>query len=367
VPVNLAPPRTPFGQVLCSQAGAYSMLGAGHSTSGALGTNCRAMPIWVPEPMVIDRIGLEVTAAGDAGSVIRAGIWKDAGNGALPAAVHLDAGTFPGDVVQQAELVVSNSPNLLSPNVASIETDASGWQSVVAGLTITRSTAAAADGLAALAFTADSNSDAAGMTAVMAATGLSGVPVVGGQTYTALASARAATRGTTGSVFRAQIRWYDAAGGLVSVDDGTTTVADVTTGWVVGAAVRVAPASARFAAVAPRFGGGAGYAAGEVHYVDKIGFFAGSVPIAAWTLQGSGALDVGAYWLGAQIQNFSVTQPSLRICNDRIGAPVAPSAAAGVASAVVGAGFAMTPGPLTAWTGGQSIIGAAPRIAVRAA
>lgn len=44
----------------------------------------------------IDRIGIEVTAAGEAGSVIRLGVYSDDGTG-KPGALLLDAGTVPGD------------------------------------------------------------------------------------------------------------------------------------------------------------------------------------------------------------------------------------------------------------------------------
>lgn len=81
-------------------------------TTTALGNNTlRLYSVVIPRPVTLTRIGAEVTAAGDAGSVMRLGIYADDGN-AMPAALVLDAGTIPGDLAQVAELVI-NQP--LSP------------------------------------------------------------------------------------------------------------------------------------------------------------------------------------------------------------------------------------------------------------
>lgn len=333
------------------------MLGVGSGTSGGLGANVRAMPIWVPEPMAIDRIGCEVTAAGDAGSLIRLGLWDDAGNGALPAALHLDSGTTPGDVVQQAELVLPSAPNLLSAQQASIETDSSGF-AMSSNCSWARSTAVGgADGLASLAVT----SLAPGTMGISTSIGVAGVPVVGGGVYSATGFSRAATVARNTSV---KFDWYTAAGAYISSSGGSGTV-NSTSAWTAHSAQGTAPANAAFAAVVGVVTGTA--AGGEVHYFDKFGVYAGAQPAGAWALAGSGRLDIGAYWLGAQMQNWSVTQPSMRVCLDRIGAPVAPSVAGGIASAVLGATLATAGGPFPSWSGGQSIIGQCPRLAVRAA
>jgi hypothetical protein len=59
-------------------------------TSGGLGNNTlRLIPFYVSQPTCIDRIGTEVTVAGEAGSVVRLGIFDDAGG--LPGSPVIDA------------------------------------------------------------------------------------------------------------------------------------------------------------------------------------------------------------------------------------------------------------------------------------
>lgn len=357
-PITLAPPRTPVGQVVNTTPGVYTFLGETQTTSGNLGANVRAMPLWVPEPAVIDRIGLEVTAAGDAGSLVRLGLWKDAGNGALPAAVQLDAGTLPGDVVQIGELVVPRIPNLLTPSQASMEADIVG---LLAGTntTIARSTAFGADGLASLALTS------VGAGNMAATTFNARYPAAPGDIFTAVASFRAdaVVRNVNVELF-----FYDSlSGGAQTGSIVGTQVADTTTGWTqaqVTSNSGSAPAGTQSVGVVMRVVGAAG--AGEIHYVDKVGLFRSpALPATTWALQGAGVLDVGTYWIGSQPQNYTVTQPSFRVASNRMGVPVAPTAAAGVVGSAVGATVAQAPGPLLDWLGGQSIIGQCARLFVR--
>lgn len=54
-------------------------------------------PFYLPRRSSVDRIGVEVTVAGEAGSVIRLGVYADSASESLPAALILDAGTVSGD------------------------------------------------------------------------------------------------------------------------------------------------------------------------------------------------------------------------------------------------------------------------------
>lgn len=76
------------------------------ATVNTLGTALRVTPFVVPRRITITRMGLEVVNAGDAGCVMRMGIYADNGAG-YPGALVLDAGTVPGDVVGVAEVTIS--------------------------------------------------------------------------------------------------------------------------------------------------------------------------------------------------------------------------------------------------------------------
>lgn len=87
---------------------------AGSSTSSTLGVGTlRLLPWIVHRAITIDRIGAEVTSAGDAGSKLRLGIYADNGNG-YPGALVLDAGTIDGDsaTVQSVTISQALSPGL---------------------------------------------------------------------------------------------------------------------------------------------------------------------------------------------------------------------------------------------------------------
>lgn len=69
------------------------------TTNNALGNGIlRVAPMFVPRGITLDRLGLEVTGAGDADSVLRIGIYKDNGDG-FPGDLLIDAGTVPGDAI----------------------------------------------------------------------------------------------------------------------------------------------------------------------------------------------------------------------------------------------------------------------------
>lgn len=154
-------------------------------------------------------------------------------------------------------LLTTVSPNLLSANQASLETDTTGWGAST-NATIARSTAQALDGVASLAVTSVAAGD------MQAATVIPGVPVSPGRSYTATASYRAATAARS---VQTQLFWYTAAS-VFLYSDLATAAADATTGWTANSVVATAPATAGFARVITRVLATA--AAGEVHYVDRI-------------------------------------------------------------------------------------------------
>lgn len=71
------------------------------------------MPFHVSRGVNIDKIGIEVTGAGTAGSVIRLGVYADDGTG-KPGALLLDAGTVTGD--SNAVKTITLGANLPLPN-----------------------------------------------------------------------------------------------------------------------------------------------------------------------------------------------------------------------------------------------------------
>ena len=77
------------------------------STNGAMGNGTGRFSPWtVRRTMQFVRIGAEVTAAGEAGSVVRLGIYADDGTG-YPGALVLDAGTIAGDSATVQEITIA--------------------------------------------------------------------------------------------------------------------------------------------------------------------------------------------------------------------------------------------------------------------
>jgi hypothetical protein len=77
------------------------------STSATLGVGTlRLSPFWLPSPIRFDRIGGEITVAGDVGSVLRMGVYGD--NGAVnPKNLLVDAGTMDGGAVGVHEVTIA--------------------------------------------------------------------------------------------------------------------------------------------------------------------------------------------------------------------------------------------------------------------
>lgn len=71
----------------------------------------RVAPIVVPSTLTIDRIGLEITVAGGAGSVVRLGLYKDSTvHPGFPGALSFEAGsTIDGTSVSYQEVTISKT------------------------------------------------------------------------------------------------------------------------------------------------------------------------------------------------------------------------------------------------------------------
>jgi hypothetical protein len=358
-PVSSALAVPPVGLQIASLSGTYSLLGEGPGTPSAnlaVGS-LRLAPMYTPRPLVLAGIGVNITVAGEAGSHFRPAIYRDSGD-IYPGALVLDPGTVPADVVAMPELILPAAPNLLTPNSASIETDASGWSSVNQAPTIARSTAQSLDGLASLQVTATSGSAHLSTRSNPYQT----VPVTVGATYTAAFWAR----GTgSASALKPTIYWYTAAGGFVSAAGGTTAVAP-NGSWAAYSVTATAPATAAFGTVAIETSGTLP-TIGDVWFIDKAGFFTGAQPAGAWSLLGSGALDPGVYWLGGVVQDVVTTQPTITTVAEFPFSPVA-GPPAPMSSVCFGVQTNPVPAALPAvFSTAIALAGVMPRMFVRAA
>lgn len=75
----------------------------GVNTLAMANTQCRSVPWIVEDTISIDRIGAEITAAGEATSTIRLGIWDDLNSG--PNNLVLDSGPIAANAVAVVEAV----------------------------------------------------------------------------------------------------------------------------------------------------------------------------------------------------------------------------------------------------------------------
>ena len=77
------------------------------STANTLGNGVGRFTPWlITKPTRITALSAEITAAGDVGSVLRIGIYRDDSTG-YPGELLLDAGTIPGDAVAVATVVTN--------------------------------------------------------------------------------------------------------------------------------------------------------------------------------------------------------------------------------------------------------------------
>lgn len=168
----------------------------------------------------------------------------------------------------QRPLLRMASPNLLTYNQATIETDTTGWV-VQTNVILSRVTTQASHGSAALALTSVAAGD------MFAANGNAGslpglTPCLPNTTYTALCNMKAASISRTTRVY---IRWFTNTGAFIS--QTLTAFTDVVTGWTQGLITATSPSNAVYMDVLIYVVGTGG--AGEIHYVDQAGIFAGIV------------------------------------------------------------------------------------------
>ena len=174
------------------------------------------------------------------------------------------------------------SNNLLTDNQASIETNTTGLVAH-SNCVIAKTSAQAAFGTSSLSLTASS---AANMSAGTL-TGLSGIAVTPGETYTGRLSVRSAVTARTAT---AQIIWYNAAGSVISTSSGTGA-ADSAAAWGDRTVTAVAPAAAAFAALDLLI---TSPALSEVHYMDKLQIRRGGTSgwVAGGTAEWNNALTI---------------------------------------------------------------------------
>lgn len=155
-----------------------------------------------------------------------------------------------------------NLNRLPNANVSGIETDASGWTALT-NCSVSRVTTPVNAGSGALQL----SSTAAGTIEAITATGLSGVPVVPGTTYTAKTFARNAASIRTPYT---AIRWYDNTGAVISTQQGANGSGS-TSNFINGSEANfTAPINAAYAAIIAGFAATGG--AAELHYIDSVSF-----------------------------------------------------------------------------------------------
>lgn len=89
-------------------AGQYIRLAStsGNTTTTLGNGSLRVFPVFLQRAQAFDRLGAEVTGAGEAGSTYRIGVYADNGN-RYPGALILDAGTIDGTSATLQEITVS--------------------------------------------------------------------------------------------------------------------------------------------------------------------------------------------------------------------------------------------------------------------
>lgn len=88
----------------------YNLAEGGDSSQTPLNNTMYATRLPVAKPCTLDRIGIEVTIVGEAGSLLRLGIYRDdATQGNYPGSLLLDAGTVVGDVIGRKEVTISQA------------------------------------------------------------------------------------------------------------------------------------------------------------------------------------------------------------------------------------------------------------------
>lgn len=170
-------------------------------------------------------------------------------------------------VTNSTSVNVQGHTNTLTADQSSLEVAVTGWVTAGTNCTASRSTTVGGKvGSAALRLSSTAGGDMSTTTTV----GTGGIPVLTGETYTALASART---GVTVRTCRVDIVWYDSGGSVLSTTTGTS-LADAVGSWTTDiATIAVAPTSAAFAAVKVVVLATGG--ASELHYFDTIALYPG--------------------------------------------------------------------------------------------
>ncbi len=166
-------------------------------------------------------------------------------------------------------VVVRGQTNVLSNNVASIETDATGWTAET-NCSIARNTSQYTVGVASLAMTATSS----GEMIVRTTATYTAQP---NTSYAAICSVKAATAARTTKV---GLRFINSSGTTISTSYGTAAV-DATTGWTNFSVTATSPALTASVRVVVSV---ANNGSGEVHYLDKISLHPGTT--ATWSVGG---------------------------------------------------------------------------------
>jgi hypothetical protein len=100
-----APPRS-IQWAASLQPGSYGFSSSKQSTGAGANEEMILTPVYFHRSVTIDRLGCEVTTAGNAGSVGRLGVYADNGN-LYPGTLLLDAGTVAADSTGIKEVTVS--------------------------------------------------------------------------------------------------------------------------------------------------------------------------------------------------------------------------------------------------------------------
>lgn len=186
------------------------------------------------------------------------------------------------ETTNKVVLQVQGRSNMLSENQANGTESAAttGWAAST-NCTVTSSTTQARSGSRSLRL----SSTASGTMSATTPTGTSGVPVVEGQPYTALAYFRAGASARSCSV---SIVWYTAAGSSISTSAGTGSNDSTSDFSTQRAVTATAPTSAAFAAVLVTVAATGG--ASELHYVDEVLLAPGTVT--GWTPGGQSGFEL---------------------------------------------------------------------------
>jgi hypothetical protein len=220
-----------------------------------------------------------------------------------PPAVPEVLGITTDQAAQRLAVTVTGRDNMLTRNQASADTGTLGMEpdANLSAANLVRDTTATLQGGGSWKATPTVN----GTTMAFRSTRISGrgpLPVTAGRTYTALGSSRSVG---TGRASQLLIRWYDAAGALLSTTTGATTV-DSSAAWTPLAVTALAPANAVWAEIVPQ-----NVTPSEAHYWENLSFAPGSSPI--WTRGGL------AYELGALVDSFDRANSAVSLGNADVG------------------------------------------------